>query len=159
MEMRDLYPSLSKLALDMLSIPASSCECERMFSELGDLLESRRGLKLQLAAAVQCVRRQRRADFGDASSSDDSNVTATPSNEDLKLIYDTGGKGQDYEELLWGDNTISLQRFKASIQSSPLPLDKLSNQSFDLPVKLKVKPEAKLDWFDCDNSVVDASSY
>jgi hypothetical protein len=40
--MRDCYPSLSKLALDVLSIPASSCECERLFSELGDLLEPRR---------------------------------------------------------------------------------------------------------------------
>ncbi|PZD22238.1 Dimer-Tnp-hAT domain containing protein, partial [Pyrenophora tritici-repentis] len=39
---RDRYPSLSKLALDVLSIPASSCDCERMFSELGDLLEPRR---------------------------------------------------------------------------------------------------------------------
>jgi hypothetical protein len=40
--LRDRYPSLSQLALDVLSIPASSCECERMFSELGDLLEPRR---------------------------------------------------------------------------------------------------------------------
>jgi hypothetical protein len=37
--MRDCYPSFSKLALDVLSIPVSSCECERLFSELGDLLE------------------------------------------------------------------------------------------------------------------------
>lgn len=55
--MRDRYPSLSKLALDVLSIPASSCECERMFSELGDLLEPRRrGIHPQLLAAIQCVR-------------------------------------------------------------------------------------------------------
>ena len=27
------------MALDVLSIPALNCECERMFSELGDLLE------------------------------------------------------------------------------------------------------------------------
>jgi hypothetical protein len=33
------YPNLSKLALDVLLILASSCECERVFSELGDLLE------------------------------------------------------------------------------------------------------------------------
>ena len=38
-ELRDRYPNLSKLALNVLSIPALSCECERLFSELGDLLE------------------------------------------------------------------------------------------------------------------------
>ncbi|KAG9387076.1 Dimer-Tnp-hAT domain containing protein [Pyrenophora tritici-repentis] len=53
---RDRYPSLSKLALDVLSIPASSCDCERMFSELGDLLEPRRRcIKPQLLAAIQCL--------------------------------------------------------------------------------------------------------
>jgi hypothetical protein len=40
--MHDRYPNLSQLALDVLSIPASSCECERMFSELSNLLEPRR---------------------------------------------------------------------------------------------------------------------
>jgi hypothetical protein len=40
--LRDRYPQLSQLALDVLSIPALSCDCERMFSELGDLLEPRR---------------------------------------------------------------------------------------------------------------------
>ena len=60
--MRNCYPSLSKLALDVLSIPALSCECERLFSELGDLLEPRqRRLGLQLLAAIQCVRRWQRA--------------------------------------------------------------------------------------------------
>jgi hypothetical protein len=34
LELQDRYPNLSKLALDVLSIPASSCECERCFSEL-----------------------------------------------------------------------------------------------------------------------------
>jgi hypothetical protein len=36
----DCYNSLSKLALDVLSILASSCECERLFSELGDLIRA-----------------------------------------------------------------------------------------------------------------------
>jgi hypothetical protein len=35
----DRYLNLARMAVDVLSIPASSCECERMFSELGDLLE------------------------------------------------------------------------------------------------------------------------
>jgi len=37
--LRDGYPSRAQMAIDMLSIPALSCECERLFSELGDLLE------------------------------------------------------------------------------------------------------------------------
>lgn len=40
--LRPKYPNLSRLAIDILTIPASSCECERLFSELGDLLEPRR---------------------------------------------------------------------------------------------------------------------
>jgi hypothetical protein len=49
-------PSLSQLAFDVLSIPASSCKCERMFSELSDLLEPcRRAIQPQLLAAIQCV--------------------------------------------------------------------------------------------------------
>jgi hypothetical protein len=40
-ELRNRYPNLSKLALDVLSIPASSCESERVFSELSDLLVPR----------------------------------------------------------------------------------------------------------------------
>ena len=33
---------LLRLAVDVLTIPDPNCECERMFSELGDLLEPRR---------------------------------------------------------------------------------------------------------------------
>ncbi|KAG9375515.1 hypothetical protein A1F94_013919, partial [Pyrenophora tritici-repentis] len=54
-----------KFAIDMLSIPGSSCECERLFSELGDLLEPRRrSISPQLLAAIQCDRRWIRAGFG-----------------------------------------------------------------------------------------------
>jgi hypothetical protein len=50
----------------MLSIPGSSCECERLFSELGDLLEPRRrNLSPQLLAAIQCSRRWIKAGFLD----------------------------------------------------------------------------------------------
>jgi hypothetical protein len=57
-ELCNRYPNLSKLALDVLCIPASSCECERLFSELGDLLEPCcHAIKPQPLAAMQCVRR------------------------------------------------------------------------------------------------------
>jgi hypothetical protein len=53
MALRPKYPELSQLALNVLSIPASSCECERMFSQLGDLLEPRRRkIGSQLLAAL-----------------------------------------------------------------------------------------------------------
>jgi hypothetical protein len=32
----------ARLALDSMAIPASRCDCERMFSELSDLLEPKR---------------------------------------------------------------------------------------------------------------------
>jgi hypothetical protein len=42
MGLRPKYPNLARFAIDILTIPALSCECERLFSELGDLLEPRR---------------------------------------------------------------------------------------------------------------------
>jgi hypothetical protein len=36
--LRHKYPMLSRFAIDILSIPAASSECERMFSKVGDLL-------------------------------------------------------------------------------------------------------------------------
>ena len=64
--LQDSYANLSKFAINMLSIPGSSCECERLFSELGDLLEPRqRNISPRLLAAIQCVRRWIRAGFWD----------------------------------------------------------------------------------------------
>jgi hypothetical protein len=40
--LRFTYPNLSRFAIDILTIPANSCECERMYSELGDLLAPKR---------------------------------------------------------------------------------------------------------------------
>ncbi|RAQ98639.1 HAT domain-containing protein [Stemphylium lycopersici] len=65
--LRDRYPQLSRLALDVISIPASGCDCERMFSELGDLLEPRRqAISPQLLAAIQSLRLWQKAGFGPA---------------------------------------------------------------------------------------------
>jgi hypothetical protein len=82
--LRNRYLNLSRLALDVLSITASSCECERMFSELGDLLEPRRrSISPQLLAAVQCVRRWRRAGFGDDEVAEKSAIT----DREIELLY------------------------------------------------------------------------
>ena len=73
------------MAIDVLSIPASSCECECMFSELGDLLEPRRRqISPQLLAAIQCVRRWHRAGF---DQGDDSATAATITDADVDAVY------------------------------------------------------------------------
>jgi hypothetical protein len=82
--LRGRYPNLSRMAIDVLSIPASSCECERMFSELGDLLEPRRRqISPQLLAAIQCVRRWYRAGFDQGSSI----TTATLTDAEIDATY------------------------------------------------------------------------
>jgi hypothetical protein len=54
--LRDSYPNLARMALDLISIPASSCAYERMFSELGELLEpQRRAISPQLLVAIQLL--------------------------------------------------------------------------------------------------------
>jgi hypothetical protein len=56
-ELRPKYPTLARFAIDVLTVPATSCECERMFSELGDFLApNRRNIGSQLLAALQCIR-------------------------------------------------------------------------------------------------------
>jgi hypothetical protein len=80
--LQDQYPYLSKLAIDMLSIPGSSCECERLSSELGDLLKTRqRNISPQHLAAIQCDRRWIREGFGKHREA---------VKEDLMLMTDEG---------------------------------------------------------------------
>jgi hypothetical protein len=55
------YPTLSKFAIDVLTIPASAADCERTFSELGDMLGTRRlRMKPELITALQCLKSWRR---------------------------------------------------------------------------------------------------
>jgi hypothetical protein len=81
---RDCYPSLSKLALDVLSIPASSRECERMLSELSNLLELwKRCIKPQLLAGIQCVRRWQIAGFSVGGKAPSGVITI----DEIELLY------------------------------------------------------------------------
>lgn len=58
---RSRYPILAELALDLYAIPASSADCERTFSELGDLLGVRRlHMKPDLLSALQSITSWRR---------------------------------------------------------------------------------------------------
>jgi hypothetical protein len=79
------YPNLARFAIDILTIPASSCKCERLFSELGDLLEpQRRKIGSQLLAAIQCVRSWRNAGFKPPSDRNQSEVT----DKEIAWAYD-----------------------------------------------------------------------
>jgi hypothetical protein len=81
--LRSKYPNLSRLAIDILTIPASSCDCERLFSELGDLLEpKRRQIGPQLLAALQLIRSWMRAGIATPAeatinSKDDDDIDRT----------------------------------------------------------------------------------
>jgi hypothetical protein len=56
-KLRQKYPNLAQFAIDIMTIPASSCDCERMFSELGDFLEPKRqAIGSELLVAIQLVR-------------------------------------------------------------------------------------------------------
>jgi hypothetical protein len=82
--MRDCYPSLSKLALDVLSIPVSSCECERLFIELGNLLEPRQQrLGPQLLTAIQYVQRWQRVGV----RGDNEVMEEAADNDNMELLY------------------------------------------------------------------------
>jgi hypothetical protein len=82
--MRDCYPQLSKLALNVLSILALSCECERIFSELGNLLEPRQqGIQLRLLAAIQCVRQWRTAGLSNNKLNNRNSIT----NNKIEALY------------------------------------------------------------------------
>ena len=55
--LQSCYPNLSQLAINVLTIPASSSNCKRMFTNLSDLLEpKRRKLSAELLAALKCVK-------------------------------------------------------------------------------------------------------
>lgn len=72
------------MALDVITIPASSCDCERMFSELGDLLEpKRRAIGAELLAAIQLVRSWTRVGYGVL----DNVIGDGRTNEDLVREY------------------------------------------------------------------------
>jgi hypothetical protein len=63
-KLRPRYPHLSQFAIDIMTIPASSCDYERLFSELGDLLEpKRRAISAELLAAIQLIRSWLRSGF------------------------------------------------------------------------------------------------
>jgi hypothetical protein len=64
LQLESKYPNLARFAIDILTILALLCKCERMFSELSDMLEPKRqAIGPQLLVAIQMVGSWRKAGF------------------------------------------------------------------------------------------------
>jgi hypothetical protein len=64
LQQRLKYPNLSQLAIDVMTIPASSADCERVFSGTGRVMEpQRRKMGSELLAALICTQRWIKAGF------------------------------------------------------------------------------------------------
>jgi hypothetical protein len=89
--MRLKYPQLSKFAINILTIPASSCECERLFSELSDLLEpKRRAINSELLAAFQLIRAWTQAGYNPHNGGDDDGSDGYNNINDEELTREYG---------------------------------------------------------------------
>jgi hypothetical protein len=54
---RTRFPALSKMAIDVLSIPAMSAEAERLFSSAKlDVTDQRNSLSIQTLEVLQCLK-------------------------------------------------------------------------------------------------------
>jgi hAT family C-terminal dimerisation region len=63
-------PSLARMAFDILSIPAMSAECERVFSSSKILLDDRRSrMKEDVIEASECLRAWLQSDSGQCTHS------------------------------------------------------------------------------------------
>jgi hypothetical protein len=72
--MASTCPQSSRFAIDILTVPVSSCECERLFSELGDLLEPKRcAISGELLAALQLICSWTRAEYTHNAKRGDDN--------------------------------------------------------------------------------------
>ena len=79
-------PNLSRLAIDVLTIPASSSDCERVFAGTGDILEpQRRKIGAQLLAALVCLQRWTRTGFTTPSTMTAANYTDEELTEEFAI--------------------------------------------------------------------------
>jgi DNA-binding PadR family transcriptional regulator len=81
-----LYPNLSKMALDLLSIPAMSAEPERLFSDTKITLQDRRNrLGIDIIEAIECIK----------SWSKTRNLAWV---DDVELVLDAAIIGEDEQQ-------------------------------------------------------------
>ncbi|KAI1525121.1 Dimer-Tnp-hAT domain containing protein, partial [Pyrenophora tritici-repentis] len=84
------FPILSKFAIDVLTIPAAAADCERTFSELGDMLGTRRlHMKPELISALQSLKSWKRLGIQPTTTSA-SGLARTLSEEEISKEIVTG---------------------------------------------------------------------
>ena len=81
------YPTLSQMAFDVLSIPAMSAECERVFSGAGALVTHRKKrMREDIIEAIECLRSWWRQDIiSQVTDSDDEEVGEEDDNELVEI--------------------------------------------------------------------------
>jgi hypothetical protein len=80
------YLNLSRFAIDVLTIPASSSDCERVFAGTGDILKpQRRKIGAQLLAALVCLQRWTRAGFTTLSTTTAAKYTDEELTEEFAI--------------------------------------------------------------------------
>ncbi|KAI1522809.1 Dimer-Tnp-hAT domain containing protein, partial [Pyrenophora tritici-repentis] len=85
------FPILSKFAIDVLTIPAAAADCERTFSELGDMLGTRRlHMKPELISALQSLKSWKRLGIQPTTTSA-SGLARTLSEEEISKFLQIGG--------------------------------------------------------------------
>ncbi|KAF7449488.1 Dimer-Tnp-hAT domain containing protein [Pyrenophora tritici-repentis] len=82
------FPILSKFAIDVLTIPAAAADCERTFSELGDMLGTRRlHMKPELISALQSLKSWKRLGIQPTTTSA-SGLARTLSEEEISKVQE-----------------------------------------------------------------------
>ncbi|KAF2848328.1 MFS general substrate transporter [Plenodomus tracheiphilus IPT5] len=82
------FPILLKFAINVLTIPAAAADCERTFSELGDMLGTRRlHMKPELVSALQSLKSWKRVGIQPVTTSG-SSLACTLSEEEVSKIQE-----------------------------------------------------------------------
>ena len=86
-QLQSCYLNLLQLAINMLTIPASSSNCERMFTNLSNLLEpKRRKLSAELLAALKCVKEQQKYSIKTLAIAETEHYTNAEINAEFRLL-------------------------------------------------------------------------
>ncbi|KAI1527397.1 Dimer-Tnp-hAT domain containing protein, partial [Pyrenophora tritici-repentis] len=97
------FPILSKFAIDVLTIPAAAADCERTFSELGDMLGTRRlHMKPELISALQSLKSWKRLGIQPTTTSA-SGLARTLSEEEIsKQLCTEQSRAQTAQRFIEG---------------------------------------------------------
>ena len=84
---KEQYPTLAQMAFDILSIPAMSAECERVFSGAGALVTNRKKRMLEdIIEAIECLRSWWRQDIISQVTDSDEEEVGDENEEELEEV-------------------------------------------------------------------------